>query len=58
MSYELLHKPWLPGGGGRLPYERGGDARRLAQGVYISDFGLTKGVLGKTPLYYSRKGLL
>ena len=35
MSYELLHKPWLPGGGGvgRLPYERGGDARRLAQGV-------------------------
>ena len=28
-------------GGGELPYERGGDARRLALGVHISDFGLT-----------------
>ena len=26
-------------GGGGFPYERGGDARRLALGVKISDFG-------------------
>ena len=32
-------------------YEWGGDARRLAKAVYISDFGLTKGVMGITPLY-------
>ena len=29
------------GGGGELAYERGGDARCLAYGVQISDFGLT-----------------
>ena len=28
------------GGGGKLPYERGQDARRLALGVLISNFGL------------------
>ena len=57
MSYEPLHKPWLPGRGDSHMKEAGMLVVSL-KGCKISDFGLTKGVLGKTPLYYSRKGLL
>jgi len=38
-------------GGGGVAYERGVDANR----VKISDFGLTWGVLGKSPLFSAVK---
>ena len=45
------------GGGGGLPYERGGDARRLAQGVNFR-FCSRLGCSGQNTIIFSRKGLV
>ena len=41
--------------GQKLPYEADGDARRLAQGCKVLDFGLAQGVPGKAPIFYALK---
>ena len=46
----------LPGGGG-LPYERGGDARRFVTGVNFG-FWSHLGCSGQNAIILSRKGLL
>ena len=58
MEYDIFCPEWGGGGGGgrgtpHIKEKWGCSSSRL--GVYISAFGLTQGVLGKTPSYLAVK---